>query len=43
LSSSPIEGIIIFADVDLQPNESEIDFSRNPLPPETKQAPDERV
>jgi len=32
----PIEGIIIFADVDLQPNETEIDFSRNPLPPETK-------
>lgn len=32
----PIEGIIIFADVDLQPNETEIAFSRNPLPPETK-------
>ena len=32
----PIEGIIIFADVDLQPKETEIDFWRNPLLPETK-------
>jgi hypothetical protein len=32
----PIEGIIIFVHLDLQPNETEIDFWRNPLPPETK-------
>ncbi|PYK06797.1 MAG: hypothetical protein DME67_01855 [Verrucomicrobia bacterium] len=32
----PIEGIIIFADVDLQRKETEIDFWRNPLLPETK-------
>jgi hypothetical protein len=30
----PIEGITIFNDVDLYPDETEIDFSRNPLPPE---------
>ena len=32
----PIEGITIFNDVDLYPDETEIDFSRNPLPPEEK-------
>jgi hypothetical protein len=31
-----IEGIVIFADVDLQPDETDIDFSRKPLPPEEK-------
>ncbi len=33
----PIEGIIIFNDVDLYPAETEIDFSREPLSPEEKQ------
>jgi hypothetical protein len=28
----PVEGIVAFCDVDLQPHETEIDFSRNPLP-----------
>ncbi len=32
----PIEGIIIFNDVDLNPDEVEIDFSRNPLPAQPK-------
>jgi hypothetical protein len=32
----PIEGITIFNDVDLYPAETEIDFSREPLPPEEK-------
>jgi hypothetical protein len=32
----PIEGIIIFNDVDLLPEETEIDFSRKQLPPEEK-------
>ncbi len=29
----PVEGIVVFADVDLMPGETEIDFSRRPLPP----------
>jgi hypothetical protein len=29
----PVEGIVVFADVDLMPNETEIDFSRQALPP----------
>ena len=29
----PIEGIVAFCDVDLEPGETEIDFSRHPLPP----------
>ncbi|MEW6156192.1 MAG: hypothetical protein AB1813_02100 [Verrucomicrobiota bacterium] len=29
----PIEGIVAFCDVDLEPHETEIDFSRQPLPP----------
>jgi hypothetical protein len=32
----PIEGIIIFNDVDLTPEETEIDFSRQPLAPDSK-------
>ncbi len=32
----PIEGITIFNDVDLYPDETEIDFSTKPLPPEEK-------
>ncbi len=32
----PIEGIIIFNDVDLNPDEVEVDFSRNPLPAQPK-------
>src|SRR5207244_10344433 len=28
----PVEGIVVFADVDLMPEETEIDFSRQPLP-----------
>lgn len=32
----PVEGIVTFCDVDLQPNETEIDFSRQPLPPSSK-------
>jgi hypothetical protein len=29
----PMEGIVVFADVDLMPDETGIDFSRQPLPP----------
>lgn len=29
----PIEGIVAFCDVDLQPSDTEVDFSRLPLPP----------
>jgi len=29
----PVEGVVVFADVDLLPEETEIDFSRAPLPP----------
>ena len=29
----PVEGIVAFCDVDLEPAETEIDFSREPLPP----------
>ena len=29
----PVEGIVAFCDVDLEPAETEIDFSRQPLPP----------
>jgi len=28
----PVEGIVVFCDVDLAPQETDIDFSRNPLP-----------
>jgi hypothetical protein len=29
----PVEGIVVFADVDLMPDETVVDFSREPLPP----------
>ncbi len=32
----PIEGIVAFCDVDLDPEETQIDFSRRPLPPSRK-------
>ncbi len=32
----PVEGIVAFCDVDLEPGETEIDFSRRPLPPSKK-------
>jgi hypothetical protein len=32
----PVEGIVAFCDVDLQPEETAIDFSRQPLPPSTR-------
>lgn len=32
----PIEGIVVFCDVDLLPEETEIDFSRQPLAPSTR-------
>ncbi len=32
----PVEGIVTFCDVDLEPHETEIDFSRLPLPPSKK-------
>ncbi len=32
----PVEGIIIFNDVDLNPDEVEVDFSRRPLPSQAK-------
>jgi hypothetical protein len=32
----PVEGIVTFCDVDLQPEETEIDFSRQPLPESKK-------
>ena len=32
----PVEGIVTFCDVDLEPNETEIDFSRQPLAPSKK-------
>jgi hypothetical protein len=32
----PVEGIVAFCDVDLQPEETEIDFSRRGLPPSKK-------
>jgi hypothetical protein len=32
----PMEGIVVFADVDLMPEETEIDFSRQPLPPPSR-------
>src|SRR6266487_3835980 len=32
----PVEGIVAFCDVDLEPHETEIDFSRQPLPPSKK-------
>jgi hypothetical protein len=32
----PVEGLVAFCDVDLQPEETEIDFSRQPLPPAPK-------
>jgi hypothetical protein len=33
ISEQPVEGIVTFCDVDLEPDETEIDFSRRPLPP----------
>jgi hypothetical protein len=36
ITEQPIEGIVIFNDVDLYPAETEIDFSRELLPPEEK-------
>ncbi len=32
----PVEGIVVFADVDLMPEETGIDFSRQPLPPPSR-------
>jgi len=32
----PVEGMVAFCDVDLQPEETEVDFSRRPLPPSRK-------
>ena len=32
----PVEGIVAFCDVDLAPDETDIDFSRQPLPPAKK-------
>lgn len=32
----PVEGIVAFCDVDLEPADTEIDFSRQPLPPSKK-------
>ncbi len=32
----PVEGIVAFCDIDLEPEETEIDFSRQPLPPSKK-------
>jgi len=32
----PVEGIVAFCDVDLEPAETQIDFSRRPLPPSKK-------
>src|SRR6185503_13715460 len=32
----PAEGIVAFCDVDLEPHETEVDFSRQPLPPSKK-------
>jgi len=32
----PVEGIVAFCDVDLEPDETEIDFSREPLPASSK-------
>lgn len=32
----PVEGIVVFADVDLMPDETKIDFSREPLAPATR-------
>ncbi|HKQ38145.1 MAG TPA: hypothetical protein VJ063_08715 [Verrucomicrobiae bacterium] len=32
----PVEGIVAFCDVDLEPEETEVDFSRHPLPPSKK-------
>ena len=32
----PVEGIVAFCDVDLEPEETQIDFSRQPLPPSKK-------
>jgi hypothetical protein len=33
ISEQPVEGIVTFCDVDLEPDETEIDFSRQGLPP----------
>ena len=35
ISEQPVTGIVIFADVDLTPDETEIDFSVKKLPPAT--------
>ncbi|HSI63488.1 MAG TPA: hypothetical protein VLE43_10225 [Candidatus Saccharimonadia bacterium] len=32
----PVEGLVAFCDVDLEPEETEIDFSRMPLPPSSR-------
>jgi hypothetical protein len=32
----PVEGIVVFADLDLMPEETAIDFSREPLPPASR-------
>jgi hypothetical protein len=36
ITEQPIEGITVFSDVDLYSDETEIDFSTKPLPPEEK-------
>jgi hypothetical protein len=33
ISEQPVAGIVVFADVDLMPEETQIDFSSQPLPP----------
>jgi hypothetical protein len=36
IMEQPVEGIVVFCDVDLMPEETEIDFSREPLPEASK-------
>lgn len=36
IMEQPVEGIVVFCDVDLRPEDSEIDFSREPLGPADK-------
>jgi hypothetical protein len=36
IMEQPVEGIVVFCDVDLMPDETAVDFSRVPLPPAPK-------
>ena len=36
ISEQPVAGIVVFADVDLMPDETEVDFSTHKLPPATR-------